>query len=145
MDGIVEYLREGLEGSQTVIGRTVITLKDPNDMYFTPRILHSGSYLEEGQEVVISVSGAQGGEYEAVPEFADDGAALRFVLTGDDASSVSIAEGTTGIITVELAKRKMCLRADRSCTQRGRDVSYVYVVDDDGYRKVQRGDRWPCR
>ena len=34
MDGIVEYLREGLEGTSSVIGKTVITLKDPDDMYF---------------------------------------------------------------------------------------------------------------
>ncbi len=137
MDGIVEYLREGLEGSQTVIGRTVITLKDPNDMYFYATDPSLGSYLEEGQEVTITVSGAQGGDYTAVPEFSDDGTTLRFILTGDDASSVSIAEGTAGNIVLELGRRDNVLSVPAAAVHRAGDISYVYVVDEDGYRRYR--------
>ena len=67
MDGIVEYLREGLEGSQTVIGRTVITLKDPNDMYFYASDRSAIEYLSGLESVVISVNGSSAAEYEAKP------------------------------------------------------------------------------
>ncbi|MCR4791279.1 MAG: hypothetical protein K5871_00865 [Lachnospiraceae bacterium] len=137
MDGIVEYLREGLEGSQTVIGRTVITLKDPNDMYFYASDPSLASYLEEGQTVTISVSGSQGGEYEAVPELSDDGTSLRFILTGDDAATVSIAEGTSGNIVLELGRRDNVLSVPAAAVHRAGDITYVYVVDDDGYRRYK--------
>ena len=60
MDGIVEYVREGLEGSQTVIGRTVITIKDPDDMYFYASDVGALEYLE-GMPVIkaYGLSGAQ--------------------------------------------------------------------------------------
>lgn len=137
MDGIVEYLRDGLEGSQTVIGRTVITLKDPNDMYFYATDPSLGSYLEEGQEVIISVSGAQAGDYEAIPEFSEDGTTLRFILTGDDASSVSISEGTAGNIVLELGRKNNVLSVPLAAVHRAGDISYVYVVEEDGYRRYK--------
>ena len=137
MDGIVEYLRDGLEGSQTVIGRTVITLKDPTDMYFYISDMSQASYFEEGQEVIINVSGGQGGEYEAIPEMAADGKSLRFILTGDYASSVSVSEGTSGYIILELGRRDNVLSVPKAAVHKAGDICYVYVVDEDGYRRYK--------
>ena len=137
MDGIVEYLRDGLEGSQTVIGRTVITLKDPTDMYFYISDMSQASYFEEGQEVIINVSGGQGGEYEAIPEMAADGKSLRFILTGDYASSVSVSEGTSGQIVLELDRRDNVLSVPKAAVHKAGDICYVYVVEDDGYRRYK--------
>ena len=137
MDGIVEYLRDGLEGSQTVIGRTVITLKDPTDMYFYLSDISQASYFEEGQEVVINVSGGQGLQYEAIPEMSADGQSLRFILSGDDAASVSVAEGTSGSIVLELGRRDNVLSVPKAAVHKAGDICYVYVVEDDGYRRYK--------
>ena len=137
MDGIVDFLRDGLEGSQTVIGRTVITLKDPNDMYFYANDPTLFSYLDGVDEVTISVSGTSAGDYTAMPEMSADGQSLRFILTGDDAASASFAEGTNGNITLELGRSDNALSVPRRAVHTAGDVSFVYVVDEDGYRRYR--------
>jgi len=134
MDGIVEYIRDGLEGSQTVIGRTVITLKDPDDMYFYATDTTFFSYLDEGESVLININGSNGESYEAVPELSDDGTSVRFILTGDDAASASITEGTGGNIVLELGRKEQVLSVPLRAVHKAGDIAYVYVVDDDGYR-----------
>lgn len=136
MDGIVEYVREGLEGSQTVIGRTVITIKDPNDMYFYASDRNAIQYLEGLDSVVITVSGSSAAEYEAIPELTEDGTGLRFILTGDSASTM-IAENTSGNIVLELGRRDNVLSVPKTAVHRAGDKVYVYVVDSDGYRRYR--------
>lgn len=136
MDGIVEYVREGLQGSQTVIGRTVITIKDPGDMYFYATDSSAVQYLEGMESVTINVNGASVAEYEAIPELTDDGKGLRFILTGDSASAI-IAENTTGSIIVELGKKENVLSVPKAAVHRAGDKVYVYVVDEDGYRRYR--------
>ncbi len=136
MDGIVEYVREGLEGSQTVIGRTVITIKDPNDMYFYATDASAMEYLKDMDYVIINVTGSSAAEYEAVPELTEDGSGLRFILTGDSASAM-IAENTNGNIIVELGRRENVLSVPKAAVHRAGDKVYVYVVDDDGYRRYR--------
>ena len=136
MDGIVEYVREGLEGSKTVIGKTVITLKDPSDMYFYASDPSDFSYFSEGDTVLIDVSGANAGSYEAIPEFSDDGSSLRFILTGDSAS-MSVAEGTGGFINLEVGRREGVLSVPKGAVHYAGDMAYVYVVDADGHRKYR--------
>ena len=136
MDGIVEYVREGLEGSQTVIGRTVITIKDPNDMYFYASDRSAIEYLQELDSVIITVNGSSAAEYEAVPELTEDGSGLRFILTGDSASAM-IAENTSGNILLELGRKDNVLSVPKSAVHRAGDKVYVYVVDEDGYRRYR--------
>lgn len=136
MDGIVEYVREGLQGSQTVIGRTVITIKDPGDMYFYATDSSAVQYLEGMESVTINVNGASAAEYEAIPELTDDGKGLRFILTGDSASAI-IAENTTGSIIVELGRKENVLSVPKAAVHRAGDKVYVYVVDEDGYRRYR--------
>ncbi len=136
MDGIVEYVREGLQGSQTVIGRTVITIKDPGDMYFYATDNSAINYLEGMDSVIINVNGSGGAEYEAIPELTDDGKGLRFILTGDSASAI-IAENTTGSIIVELGRKENVLSVPKAAVHRAGDKVYVYVVDEDGYRRYR--------
>ena len=136
MDGIVEYVREGLEGSQTVIGRTVITLKDPSDMYFYASDPMDFAYFTEGDTVMIDVTGSAGGSYEAEPEFSEDGTSLRFILTGDSAA-MTVAEGTSGFITLETGRRENVLSVPKGAVHYAGDIAYVYVVDSDGYRKYR--------
>ena len=136
MDGIVEYVREGLEGSQTVIGRTVITIKDPNDMYFYASDRNAIQYLEGLDSVTITVSGSSAAEYEAIPELTEDGTGMRFILTGDSAS-IMIAENTSGNIVLELGRRDNVLSVPKTAVHRAGDKVYVYVVDADGYRRYR--------
>ena len=134
MDGIVEYVREGLEGSQTVIGKTVIKLKDPGDMYFYTSDKEAFEYLTEGEDVVITVtSTSYAGDYDAVPEITPDGSSIRFILTGEGAY-LSMAEGTNGYITVELGRKENCLSIPNRAIHTAGDITYVYVVDGSGYR-----------
>ena len=136
MDGIVEYVREGLEGSQTVIGRTVITIKNPDDMYFFASDVTSMQYLEGMESVTITVNGSSAGEYEAIPELTADGSGLRFILTGDSASAM-IAENTNGSIIIELGRKDNVLSVPKAAVHRAGDKVYVYVVDEDGYRRYR--------
>ncbi len=136
MDGIVEYVRDGLEGSQTVIGKTVITLKDPSDMYFYASDPADFSYFSEGDAVTIDVAGSNGGSYEAVPELSEDGSALRFILTGDSAA-MTVAEGTNGFINLEIGRKEGVLSVPKGAVHYAGDIAYVYVVDDDGHRKYR--------
>ena len=136
MDGIVEYVREGLEGSQTVIGRTVITIKDPDDMYFYATDRSAIDYLADLDSVVITVTGSSAGEYEAVPELIDDGSALRFILSGESASLI-FPENTNGNIILELGRRDNVLSVPKAAVHRAGDKVYVYVVDADGYRRYR--------
>jgi len=135
MDGIVEHVREGLEGTTSVIGKTVITLKDPDDMYFFASDPLALTYLEDTDSVMITLNGSSGIHYEAVPEPAEDGS-LKFILVGDSASE-SIAEGTNGYIIVELGKRENVLSVPNAAVHRAGDGTYVYVVDEDGYRRYR--------
>ena len=136
MDGIVEYVREGLEGSQTVIGRTVITIKDPNDMYFYASDRAAIEYLQGLESVTITVNGSSAAEYEATPELTEDGTGLRFILTGDSASAI-IAENTNGSIDIELGRKDNVLSVPKAAVHRAGDKVYVYVVDEDGYRRYR--------
>ena len=136
MDGIVEYVREGLEGSQTVIGRTVITIKDPDDMYFYASDVGALEYLEGMDSVIISVNGSAASEYEAIPELTEDEKGLRFILTGDSASAI-IAENTNGSINIELGRKNNVLSVPKAAVHRAGDKVYVYVVDEDGYRRYR--------
>ena len=136
MDGIVEYLREGLEGTTTVIGKTVITLKDPDDMYFFASDPLAMTYLEDKDSVMITLNGSSGIQYEAVPEPAEDGSSLKFILIGDGASA-SVAEGTNGYILVELGRRDNVLSVPKAAVHRAGEQIYVYVVDEDGYRRYR--------
>ncbi len=136
MDGIVEYVREGLEGSQTVIGRTVITIKDPSDMYFYATDLSILPYIEEMDSVTITVTGSSAGEYEAIPEIIEDGSGLRFILTGDSASAM-ITENTNGNIILELGRKNSVLSVPKAAVHRAGEKVYVYVVDEDGYRRYR--------
>lgn len=136
MDGIVEYLREGLEGTTTVIGKTVITLKDPDDMYFFASDPLAATYLEGMDSVIITPNGSSGVQYEAVPEALSDGNGLKFVLIGDSATE-SIAEGTNGYIVIELGRRDNVLSVPKAAVHRAGDQTYVYVVDEDGYRRYR--------
>ena len=136
MDGIVEYLREGLEGTTSVIGKTVITLKDPDDMYFFASDPLAVTYLEGMESVLITPNSSSGIQYEAVPEVLEDGSGLKFILTGDSAME-SIAEGTNGYITIELGRRDNVLSIPKAAVHRAGDKTYVYVVDDDGYRRYR--------
>ena len=135
MDGIVEYLREGLEGTTTVIGKTVITLKDPNDMYFFASDPNAATYLEGMDSVMITLNGSSGVQYEAIPEPAEDGN-LKFILAGDDAGA-SISEGTNGNIVLETGRRDNVLSVPKAAVHRAGDQTYVYVVDEDGYRRYR--------
>ncbi len=136
MDGIVEYLREGLEGTTSVIGKTVITLKDPDDMYFFASDPLAATYLEGMESVLITPNSSSGIQYEAVPEVLEDGSGLKFILIGDSAME-SIAEGTNGYITVELGRRENVLSVPKAAVHRAGDQTYVYVVDEDGYRRYR--------
>ncbi len=136
MDGIVEYVREGLEGYKTVIGKTVITIKDPNDMYLYASDRTAIEYLSGLESVIISVNGSGAAEYEAIPELTDDGTGLRFILTGDSASAM-ITENTSGNITIELGRRDNVLSVPKAAVHRAGDKVYVYVVDEDGYRRYR--------
>ncbi len=136
MDGIVEYLREGLEGTTSVIGKTVITLKDPEDMYFFASDPLAVTYLEGMESVLIIPNSSSGIQYEAVPEVLEDGSGLKFILTGDSATE-SIAEGTNGYITIELGRRDNVLSVPKAAIHRAGDQTYVYVVDEDGYRRYR--------
>ena len=132
----VEYVREGLEGSQTVIGRTVITIKDPSDMYFYATDLSILPYIEEMDSVTITVTGSSAGEYEAIPEIIEDGSGLRFILTGDSASAM-ITENTNGNIILELSRKNNVLSVPKAAVHRAGEKVYVYVVDEDGYRRYR--------
>jgi hypothetical protein len=136
MDGIVEYLREGLEGTTSVIGKTVITLKDPDDMYFFATDPLAVTYLEGMDSVLITPNGSSGIQYEAEPEILEDGSGLKFILIGDSATE-SIAEGTNGYITIELGRRDNVLSVPKAAVHRAGDQTYVYVVDEDGYRRYR--------
>ena len=136
MDGIVEYLREGLEGTTTVIGKTVITLKDPDDMYFFASDPLATTYLEGMDSVIITPNGGSGVQYEAVPEVLEDGSGLKFILTGDSATE-SIAEGTNGNIVLEIGRRDNVLSVPKAAVHRAGEQTYVYVVDEDGYRRYK--------
>ena len=136
MDGIVEYVREGLEGSQTVIGRTVITIKDPNDMYFYASDRSAIEYLSGLESVIISVNGSSADEYEAKPELTEEGDGLRFILIGDSASAI-INENTNGNIVIETGRKDNVLSVPKAAVHRAGDKIYVYVVDEDGYRRYR--------
>ena len=136
MDGIVEYLREGLEGTTSVIGKTVITLKDPEDMYFFASDPLAVTYLEGMDSVLITPNGSSGIQYEAMPEILEDGSGLKFILTGDSATE-SIAENTNGYIRIELGRRDNVLSVPKAAVHRAGDQTYVYVVDEDGYRRYR--------
>ncbi|MCR5618465.1 MAG: hypothetical protein K6F65_00060 [Lachnospiraceae bacterium] len=136
MDGIVEYLREGLEGTTTVIGKTVITLKDPDDMYFFASDPLAATYLEGMESVIITPNGSSGVRYEAVPEPQGEGNGLKFVLIGDSATE-SIAEGTNGYIVIELGRRDNVLSVPKAAVHTAGEKTYVYVVDEDGYRRYR--------
>jgi multidrug efflux pump subunit AcrA (membrane-fusion protein) len=72
-----------------------------------------------------------------MPEMSADGQSLRFILTGDDAASASFAEGTNGNITLELGRSDNALSVPRRAVHTAGDVSFVYVVDEDGYRRYR--------
>ena len=136
-DGVVTYLRADLEGSQTKIDSTVVTVMDPTECYFFADKPEMGQYLSEGQILTLTINGGlSAGDYQVVPVFDEDAGTLKFNFA-DGGEDLSIAVGTRGSITVELGKRMHVLAVPEKAVHQAGDITYVYVIDENGYRIVR--------
>ena len=139
ISGIVTYVRTGLEGSKTQIGKTVITIMDPTNMYFIADKPEQAAYFTEGEAVDLEITtGLSAGTYSVLPKLTENAEGepqLIFLLQGEDAAAgSSINKGTRASITLEIGRREHVLAVPLRALHKAGDKCYVYVVNELGHR-----------
>lgn len=138
MDGLVYKVQEGLSGSTSKAGETVITIVDDSECLFEMEEPEYAEYFPEGESVTMKVSsGSAAGEYELLPYDREHwGEVQQFsVLSGPVTSGIEI--NTRGTIQFVMDSRIQVLCVPEAAINSADDKYYVYVTDEDNMRQIR--------
>jgi len=138
MDGVVSYVKEGLEGSAAVEGETVFRLVDDSRCYFESMAGQGqyAGYFSAGEPVEIDVnSGLEPMVVKVLPyDMEHWGDRLSFVLMDGERE---VKAGLTGNITVVTDVREQVLAVPQGAVKKADDGEYVYVLGEKNIPEVR--------
>ncbi len=137
-DGVLTYVRQGLEETTTTIGSVVITIMDPEECYFfADKPEDARPLFQQGDIVTLNINGGlSNGDYpvELVDLNEEDALRFRLVSGGED---LSIALGTKASITKVLGERDHVLAVPTRALHKAGDITYVYIINELGEHIVR--------
>lgn len=136
MDGVVSFVRSNLEGSLTEAGSRIMAIYDEASCLFHSENVEAIPYLDpEQQYIVVCGLGSAQREYNVAPAKVDAwGEEIYFRLLDAEYDPNNIIQGNITIYTEE-ARDVLCV--DRKAVHSSGDQNYVYMLDENGIRRMQ--------
>lgn len=136
MDGVISYVKTELEGSTTDSTERVISLYDAESCMFISENTEAIPYIDpEGEYVIVCGLGNSQREYTVAPANTESwGEQIYFRLLDEEYDPNIIKKGRISIITDE-AEDVLCV--DRTAVHTSGEKYYVYLLDEEGIRRMQ--------
>ncbi len=138
MDGVVSFMKAGLEGSTSVKDEGIFKIIDSSECLFAVEDATLAPYFSEGVEVDMSiVAGTGAGDYMLLPYHKENwGETLYFALSGDTQNS-NIEVGAMGTLYFTMEERKQVLSVPLKAVHEADGRYFVYVPGADNMREVR--------
>ncbi len=136
MDGVISFVKAELEGSTTDRTERVISLYDPDSRMFISGNTEAIPYIDPAEDytIVCGLGNAQR-EYTVAPANTENwGEQIYFRLLDEEYDPNIIKNGKISIITEE-AEEVLCV--DRTAVHASGEKYYVYLLDEEGIRRMQ--------
>lgn len=138
ISGTVLTMEKNLEGSTAKRGEVIMTVVDNANGIFEAEDTEKASYFKEGVTSPMSVVYGDGkGEYEVTPYNMNSWGDTQQFLIVSQPENATLEVGTSGTIKVTLDSKEKVLGVPSNCIYMADDKYYVYVLDENGMRKVQ--------
>ncbi|MFG6357232.1 MAG: efflux RND transporter periplasmic adaptor subunit [Acetatifactor sp.] len=136
MDGVVNYLKNDMEGSTTDKEEKVASLYDADSCMFVSDDVEAAPWLDPQEEYIIVCGlGKSQREYLVAPVYQDTwGENIYFQLLDEEYDPNVIKSGKITIITDE-AEHVLCV--DKEAVHTSGERYYVYLLDEEGIRRMQ--------
>lgn len=136
MDGVVNFLKADLEGSVTDKTERVISLYDADSCMFISENVEAIPYIDvEKEYTIVCGLGKSQREYAVTPAYLENwGEKIYFRLLDEEYDPNIIKSGKISIITQE-AEHVLCV--DRGTIHTSGERYYVYLLDEEGIRRMQ--------
>lgn len=136
IDGVVSYIKENMEGSVTDKEERVVKLYDADSCMFISEDVEAVSYIDlEEEYTIVCGLGKNQREYTVAPAYPENwGENIYFRLLDEEYDPNIIKNGKISIITDE-AEHVLCV--DREAVHASGDRYYVYLLDEEGIRRMQ--------
>lgn len=138
MDGVVSFLKAGLEGSTSVKDEDIVKIIDSSECLFAVTDATVAEYFTEDTVADMSiVAGTGAGSYKLVPyERENWGETLFFAIPGDT-ENINIEVGTQGTMTFIMEEKKQVLSIPVKAVHEADGKYFVYVLGADNMREVK--------
>lgn len=136
MDGVVNYLKTDLEDSVTDKTERIASLYDADSCMFISDNVEAIPYIDpEAEYTIVCGLGKNQKEYTVVPDMMESwGENIYFRLLDEEYDPNVVKSGKISIITDE-AEHVLCV--DRQAVHVSGERYYVYLLDEDGVRRMQ--------
>lgn len=136
MNGVVSYIKENMEGSTTDKEERVARLYDADSCMFISENVEAVPYIDFQEEYTIVCGlGKNQREYTVAPAYPENwGEKIYFRLLDEEYDPNVIKNGKISIITEE-AEHVLCV--DREAVHASGERYYVYLLDEEGIRRMQ--------
>lgn len=140
MDGEISYMNSKLSELISVAGDSVIKIIDSSVCLFETSRIEYAENFDVNDSVLLTIgTGKNSVTVEAVPyemEKWEENKKLTFELIGGG-DGVNIAVGTSGVITLEIARKDQVLCIPSQAVHKADGKSYVYVLGKNDIREVK--------
>lgn len=136
MGGVINYLKDDLEGSTTDKTERIASLYDADSCMFISKNVEAIPYIDPEEEYTIVCGiGKNQKMYTVIPDMMESwGEQIYFRLLDEEYDPNVIKSGKISIITDE-AEHVLCV--DRYAVHTSGERYYVYLLDEDGVRRMQ--------
>ena len=136
MNGVVSYLKENMEDSITDKTERIATLYDADSCMFISENVEAIPYVDlDAEYTIVCGLGNNQKEYTVVPDMMENwGEKIYFRLLDEEYDPNVIKNGKIRIITDE-AEHVLCV--DRDAVHASGEQYYVYLLDEEGIRRMQ--------
>ncbi|MBQ6695661.1 MAG: biotin/lipoyl-binding protein [Lachnospiraceae bacterium] len=137
LDGVISYLKVGLEGASSAKGEEIMKIIDSSECLFAVADTSLAPCFQEGVEVDMNiVSGAGAGNHKLLPyEIEKWEEELLFTLN-DETDGTNIEVGTQGTIRFVLDQRSQVLTLPLQAVHEADGKHFVYVLGENNMRQV---------
>lgn len=136
MSGVVNFMKEDLEGSVTDKTERIISLYDEDSCMYVSTDTEAVPYIDfEAEYTIVCGLGKNQKEYTVVPAYPENwGEKIYFRLLDEEYDPIVVKNGKISIVTAE-AEHVLCV--DREAVHASGERYYVYLLDDAGIRRMQ--------
>lgn len=139
MDGIVYDMKQGLVGSTSQLGESVMTVMDTSESLFEASEPEAAGYFHEGETVPMTINFGNGaGDYLLLPCRMDEWGETQLFEVYEGPENGATEVGTSGVITVVVDSRENVLTVPPAAVKSASgDRYYVYVLGSGDVREAR--------